>query len=636
MALAKVEKAQILAHASLKMRLLSALQEVGIVELSDVDREEFGLGFSPGDIFHLDHLIYRLKHGLDSLSRWEEKGFMEKLLAQKPVLSRKEREEVPHFPYQPVLDKIEKIEAERNDLLSRIKFLAKEIEFLLPLAGLDLPLSLFKSSNQLEILVGTMPLSQKEAFAEMAKDSGIWSEMIGEGKRNCILVLFFLKKEKEFFDERLKEFQFSLIYLAEPIFAKASGDDRVKDVVEKDHREIEKKKKEIAELDEEAKTMKTYRDKLAQLYDVLHNERERLSSSKFLGETEKAVYLEGWVRSSDVKTLKSILEPYAEESELLIRPPLEGEDPPVILENPKLVKPFEIITQLYGLPRRDSLDPTVLLAPFFFIFVGLCVSEAGYGLVVTLLSLLYMKFAKPKGGLLQFMKLLLLLGVSNIILGTLVGGWFGFPIRRLLLIDPLKNLLSFLGLALALGFIQVWLGTLLNLISGVKKKNYLQSICVQGGWLLLLPSLVAYFLTKQTLWGILALAGAAGIVFFAAPKRNPIARFFGGLYSLYDISKYIGDTLSYSRLLALGLATSVIAMVVNTLCQMALGIPWVGWLFAALIFVAGHLFNLVISFLGGFVHSMRLQFVEFFTKFYQSGGRPFKPFKLEGKFVEFL
>jgi V/A-type H+-transporting ATPase subunit I len=134
----------------------------------------------------------------------------------------------------------------------------------------------------------------------------------------------------------------------------------------------------------------------------------------------------------------------------------------------------------------------------------------------------------------------------------------------------------------------------------------------------------------------LTLLGAAGIVFFASPSRNPFARFFGGLYSLYGISRYLADVLSYSRLLALGLATTVIAMVVNTLCQTALGIPWVGWLFAALIFVGGHLFNLGISFLGAFVHSMRLQFVEFFSKFFISGGKPFRPFELESKYVDFI
>jgi V/A-type H+-transporting ATPase subunit I len=635
MSLAEVEKVQILAHASSKERLLSVLQESGLVELSDFDKHEFGLGLASADISGLDHLLHRLKHGLDFLSRWEEKGFLDKLLAQKPVLSRQDRENLLNFPYQPVLEEIEKIEAERNDLQSRTRFLEKEIEFLLPLVDLDLPLSFFKSSNRLEIQVGTMPLSQKEAFQEMAKDGPIWSQVVCEGGRNCVVLVFFLKEDKESFDDRLKELQFSVVYLAEPILAKAGAGDRVRDVIEKDHSEIRKKSAELAELDEKALALKGHRDTLARVCDVLQNERERLSSLFLLGETEKVVYLEGWVKSSEVKTLTSVLEPYADECEVLVRPPLEGEDPPVILENPKPAQPFEIITRLYGLPRRGAFDPTIALSPFFFVFVGLCVSEAGYGLVISLASLLYLKLARPRGGARLFGKLLFLLGISNIVLGTVVGAWFGFPIRQLLLIDPLKDPLKFLALSLALGFIQVWFGTLLHLLGELKKRNYAQAIFVQGGWLLLLPSLVGYFLTKQDLWAGLSLAGAAGVVFFASPKRNPLARFFGGLYSLYDISKYLGDTLSYSRLLALGLSTGVIAMVVNTLSKTALGIPWVGWLFAALIFVGGHLFNLAISFLGGFVHSMRLQFVEFFTKFFESGGRPFRPFKLEGKYVEF-
>ena len=143
-------------------------------------------------------------------------------------------------------------------------------------------------------------------------------------------------------------------------------------------------------------------------------------------------------------------------------------------------------------------------------------------------------------------------------------------------------------------------------------------------------------MTKHPAAGIAALVGASGIVFFAAPSRNPFSRFFGGLYSLYGISGYVSDTLSYSRILALGLSTGVIGMVINNLTQTAFRIPVAGWVLAPLIFVGGHLFNLGIGFLGGFVHSMRLQFVEFFTKFYKGGGRPFKPLRLENRYVEFV
>jgi len=310
---------------------------------------------------------------------------------------------------------------------------------------------------------------------------------------------------------------------------------------------------------------------------------------------------------------------------------------PVILDNPEVIKPFEVVTTLYGLPRPGGIDPTSYLAPFFFVFVGLCISEAGYGLVMALLSLLYLKKAEPKGGTKLFMTLLLYLGISNMIFGTLFGGWFGFPIKPLVLIDPIADPIPYLILSLALGFIQVMLSTFLSLVKDFREGNKVTAIAVKGGWLLLLPSLLFYFLLKQPpLLGILSLVGAAGIVFFSSPSRNILARFFNGLYALYGITSYFSDTLSYSRILALGLSTGVIAMVVNSLVQIAWGFPIIGWIIGILIFAGGHLFNLAIGLLGGFVHSMRLQFVEFFGRFYEAGGKPFQPVKLVNKYIEFI
>jgi V/A-type H+-transporting ATPase subunit I len=635
MGLATIERVEILAHASLKMTLLAALQETGILQLEEVRREDLGLSVSPAELTALDHILHRLKHGLDFLSRWEEKGFLDKIVAQKPALSADAREDLLRFSYLPVLEEIEKSEARRGDQLSHARFLEKEVEFVQPLAGLELPLTHFKSSNQVEIMLGTLPLARKDDFSALVEKNAAWSELVREEKRQAIFLLLILKKDRKMIEERLQELQFSPIFLAEPILARAAGNDRVRDIIEKIRREIEASREAIKALETEAAKLFVHREKLGQLYDIFYNERERLASSRLLGETEKVNFLEGWVRAADVPRLRRVLAPYADAVELYLRPPLPEEEPPVVLENPALARPFEVITRLYGLPQRGSIDPTLPLAPFFFIFVGLCLSEAGYGAIIALMSLIYMKFAKPKGNALLFVKLLFLLGISNIILGTLVGGWFGFPIRRLLLIDPLKDPMKFIILALVLGFIQVWLGTLLNMIGALRRKDYIQSILVQGGWMLLVPSLIVFSLTKNNVAGVLSLLGASGVVFFAAPKKNLFARFFGGLYSLYDISKYVGDILSYTRLFALGLSTSVIAMVVNTLAQTARGIPWIGWLVAGLVFLGGHLFNLAISFLGAFVHSMRLQFVEFFTRFFQPGGKAFRPFRMEGKFIDF-
>jgi V/A-type H+-transporting ATPase subunit I len=638
MAIAEVKKVQILAHAGVKMEILSSLQEEGLVQLDRANVEELELESSLQEMSHLEHHLHRISAALVYLSRWEEKGFVKKIFAQKPQIDRQKREEIIDFVFLPVLDKIEKLEAEKNELLSEIRFLENEVEFLSPLEGLELPVKSLEPTYSTEIILGSLPLSQEEAFKELAEKEAVWFEVTNRGKRIIYLFLIYPIAEKDYIQQILKDLNFARIYFTETMLNKADEKDKVKNVIEKIQEEIQEKKRKLAELEREGQALFIHREKLMLLHDVLLSEKEKIFSSRLLGETERVFYIEGWIRSSDAEKLKSKLQPYTNAIEIYSRAPLPEEEPPVILENPKSGKPFELVTKLYGLPQRGSFDPTLPMAPFFFLFVGLCVSEAGYGLLVALLSLLLIKFAKPKGGLLQFLKLFTLLGISTAVLGALIGGWFGFPVRRLMVLDPLQDPLSFLILALGLGFAQVWFGTLLNMISGIKNKLYLESIFAQGGWLLLLPS-VALFIypqTKQPIWGIFSLLGAAGIVLFGSPSRNPFARFFGGLYSLYGISRYLADVLSYSRLLALGLATSVIAMVVNTLCQTALGIPWVGWLLAALIFIGGHLFNLGISFLGGFVHSMRLQFVEFFSKFFKSGGKPFSPFELESKFVEFI
>ena len=636
MSIAEVQRIHVIAHSGVKLEVLSSLQEEGVVQVEKANFDELDLRSSSADIGKVEHLLYRLSHALTYLSQWEERGFAKRLFTQKPQLSQEKKKDILNFEYLPVLDDVENLEAEKNELLSEIRFLEKEKGSLSLLSGLELPLQSLKRTDSIEILIGSIPQSQYEDFLEISEEEAVWHEVINRDKRKLHLLLIYLKRDYEPVERILKDLDFAPHYLTEPVLTRADAEDTVDDIMRKIDQEIEEKKIKLEDLDKEGRRLSGHSEMLMFVHDILLNEKGKVLTSGLLGETERVFYLDGWIRSSDIEKLESRLEPYSGVIELYFRAPLPEEEPPVVLENPKPGKPFELITKLYGLPQRGSFDPTLPLAPFFFLFVGLCVSEAGYGLLVALLSFLYIKFAKPKGGLRQFLKLLGLLGVSTVILGTLVGGWFGFPVRKLMVMDPLQDPLSFLYLALALGFIQVWFGTLLNLITGIKNKLYLQSICVQGGWLLLLPSLVLFLGKKGSIWGIFTLVGAAGIVFFASPSRNPFARFFGGLYSLYDISRYLADVLSYSRLLALGLATTVIAMVVNNLCQTALGIPWVGWLVAALIFVGGHMFNLAISFLGGFVHSMRLQFVEFFSKFFKSGGSPFKPFELESKFVEFI
>jgi len=637
MAVAELQKVQIIGHSRIKKDFLSSLQEQGLIQIEKTDFDELGLNIPYQEESKIEHRLFQLSHVIDYLSKWEDKGLAEKILLEKPKLSISQRKEILEFDYVSVVEKAERLEKTRKDILSKNQYLAREKSILKPFESLDIPILQFKPTELIEMMLGSIPISELGNLKDIQEKQELWVNVIHQGKREVLILVIYLKEKKEEFEELLREMSFNPFYFSETVLDRAEESDLVTDVMEKIDQEIKKGEKQALEIDNQAEKLSVrYKEKLMLVYDSLLNERNKDKFFGYLGETKNVFFLDGWIQEKNIEKLKQKMKSYSESVEYFFRLPLPDDEPPVVLDNPPAGKPFEIVTKLYGLPTRGSLDPTMYLAPFFFVFLGLTVSEAGYGLVVTIISLLYLKFAKPKGGLRLFMKLLAIVGVANIFLGSMVGGWFGFPVPALMVIDPLNDPLSFLILSLVLGFIQVWFGTLLRMITDIKQKKYLKAIFVQGGWLALLPSLVLYFLTNAPIWGYVTIGGALGIVFFASPNRNPILRFFGGLYGLYDISRYLSDVLSYSRLLALGLATTVIAMVVNTLVESALGVPWIGWLFAALIFAVGHLFNLGISFLGGFVHSMRLQFVEFFSKFFDSGGQPFKAFELENEYTEFI
>ncbi len=635
MSVSPVSKVHIFVHSGRKAELMPVLQEAGLVHLEETKFEGIDLRRTAVDASDSDRTLARLKHALDVFAAMDETPGLKRLLRPKPELSLKARSGALNRGYGRVLDELERLESERNALSAEMRLLDKEADFLEPLRDIVLPLEAFRGTRTAEVRLVVVPAAEAERLEEKAAEGPFWFEVVSRDKRSCRVVAIFPRESVEEAETVLEELGAVQVDLDARVAAAVPGE-RIEDLFAANRLERDRKASSAAGLEADIRALAVHAPALMPVYDVLMNEREMLLADRLLGETEAVSCIEGWVRVADRARLEKKVAEVSDAAQVCFREPLPDEEPPVFLDNPKAARPFEIITNLYGLPERGYLDPTLPLAPFFFIYVGLCVSEAGYGFLVALLSFLYLKLARPRGGARQFAILALYLGISNIIFGTLFGGWFGFPIKSLLLIDALKDPIPFLGLSLGLGFVQVWFGTFLSMIGGLRNKAYLEAIFVKGGWLLLLPSLILYFVTKHPVAGVAALVGAGGVVFFAAPSRNPFSRFFGGLYSLYGISGYVSDTLSYSRILALGLSTGVIGMVINNLTQTAFRIPVAGWVLAPLIFVGGHLFNLGIGFLGGFVHSMRLQFVEFFTKFYKGGGRPFKPLRLENKYVEFV
>ncbi|MGB6866151.1 MAG: hypothetical protein WBE11_10710, partial [Candidatus Aminicenantaceae bacterium] len=384
MGVSKVQKVEIVAHSGMKKALLSLLQEEGVVHIEQTRTEELGLTCSSTDVTDLDHRLYRLKHALDYLANFKDEKLSKKLFGQKPQVSRSERTDVLKLDYISLLDRIEQNESDKNNLSSHLKYLEREKEWLEPLSDLEIPIKSIQSTETTHIILGFLSLPQLEGIESLAEQGALWYSIIQKGKRYVYLLLVYLQSESDFFEESLRVLDFHPVYFTDTVLERAEDDDRVEDVLVKIAREEERTRKEIEDLSNEAKRLCVHCEELMRVHDVLMNERRKDLSSRMLGETERVSYLEGWVLTKDMERLLAKLEPFAENIECYFRDALPEEDPPVELQNPKVDQPFELITKLYALPKTGTLDPTPYLTPFFFIFVGLTVSEAGYGFLVTL------------------------------------------------------------------------------------------------------------------------------------------------------------------------------------------------------------------------------------------------------------
>ena len=350
----------------------------------------------------------------------------------------------------------------------------------------------------------------------------------------------------------------------------------------------------------------------------------------------------GWVLEDKKEELQKNLSGTISHSHLEFLENASEDDPPIQLRNSSATSPFSVLTGLYGFPKHFEADPTPLLAPFFFVFFGLCLTDSGYGLLLAIffgLGLLKMSLGPTAK---NFFRLLFLGGISSLIFGAFVGGWMGNTLKILpeslsfldrwassfLVLDPIKNPVPFLILSLVLGVIQIYAGLVAKFIATKSRKGLREAALEEGVEIFLLSGFLFFGLSGAgLLTGILvplanwtaALAIVVTVFVRGRGRKNVFTKLGMGLLSVYGLVNYLGDILSYSRLFALGLATGVIAVVVNTFTE---------------ILGQVHAFNLVISSLGAFIHSARLQYVEFFSKFYEGGGRVIDPFRSATRYVD--
>ncbi|MCK4777615.1 MAG: V-type ATP synthase subunit I [Actinomycetia bacterium] len=654
MAVAEIKKTYILALKSEKDEIITKLKDSGIVQIEKIDSEiknegELLLSLVEPDIHRFQSRTSQVAFLLKFLGNFKEKkeGMFAALTGKKIVIKKKDFEKIEaEFKLKELYENCEDLEVELNSLRTKIAQLNSDIKELLPWKDLDIN---FKQSGELkncQVFFGKINKRQvEEVIGYLSKSKYIDYEIVSQNTKETFLSFLCHLKYCEEAVLEIGKIGFNQIQLS----IKESS---VKNRIEVYEKEILSSEQLMEKIEKKARTLLKNESKLLTLQDYYSNELVRLESEKNILITEAAFLIQGWIKASDEKKLKKLLEKNNCEIEIL--KPSKDEEPPIFLNNKKLIQPFEVLTELYGMPNYREIDPTPFLAPFFIVFFGICLGDVGYGLILMISSLLMMKKLNFKEQGKRFLTILFYGGFVAILFGIATGGWFAISmenlpifLRKLVLLDPLSETGPnvFLVISLFLGLFQLLVGVAMEMFDNFRKKKFLDGFLDQGPIMMFIPgaTLLVMWLFQgmsgapKPFWAdigvfLFSLSSLMIILFSNRESGGFIGRIIGGIYSLYGMTSYISDAVSYARLMALGLATMLVGWAVNIMVGLVFtSLPVIGFIGAAVIFVFGHIVNLVISLIGSFVHPLRLQYVEFFTKFFENGGSKFNPLKIETK-----
>lgn len=633
MAVIPVQKVYITFHKSEKEKILEKLQDSGILHISDIGedvRKEFDVYDKEEEKVEksLEDRVKSLERIIEVLEKYTKpKGFLESLFEKKEEVPKEELlKTVSSIKIDEKLQELNALIQDNVFLETRLKNLYTQVEFLKPWEGLNLSLDTFtKGYGRIKFLAGKI----NSRYIDEIKD--ISFEKVYESSKFVYIIIASFEEDLDEIKKKLALYEFEQVEFHGYKFTPS----KELSLINKEIEVLEEEKRIIDKLfREHAENLSTYRMLHDYYLSILDRE---LVDAKGV-ETESATFITGWVEKRNIKKLEGVLSEFETVSLLKIEPD-KNENVPIFLENKKVVWPFETLVRLYGLPNYREPDPTLIMAPFFAIFFALCLTDAGYGIVLMLLSYYLMK--KIKAGYDLFWTLFIG-GFATIFAGAITGGWFG-NIQNLwhgfnafrdkfLLFDPMSEPMKFFALALGLGYLQIIVGLLVGFYKKVKNGDLFDGLFNEIAWVGILITLPIGVYLKISIFNYIAIGFATLILLFSAKSKNLIVRVLKGAYNLYGGIGLIGDLLSYVRLMALGIVTAGIAMAVNILTKLVFGIPYLGYILAPLVFLGGHAFSVFVNVMGAFVHSLRLQYVEFFSKFYENGGKPFIPFSWKGKY----
>jgi len=648
MAIAQMAKVIIVSHRSQASELLEALQHEGICHILNADeailsRDFPELGAAAERPKDIEGLLNRLEKSIAFLKNYAQaqKGLASALSPRTVVDVQSYKKVVSDREILKTIDKSEQLDASIEKTKSEIENLQGTLEMLTPWASLETPVEEIGRLSQATCWTGLLPVQLFEQTREKLSESGAAIQQIGKTTNKSACLIVALKENADDVQKLLRSAEF------EPVsFEPMTG--TVADLIGEHSQKLEQAENQSQSQVDNAAGLSENLLKLEILYDHHKNLLGREQAKDTAPATECTVLLEGWVKKNDYAKLAKIVSGF-EASSLTKIEPAEDEEIPVEIENKRAIKPFEVITRLYGMPQHFEVDPTVFLAPFFALFFGLCLTDAGYGLLIIALMVFFIK--KMQGD----KKLMWMLGIcagATVLAGALTGGWFGDgvqqfvpalkPLReKMMLFDPLEKPMTFFILALGLGYFQIIAGLFIGFGHSIKRRDYISAICDYLSWLVMINSIVVFLAGKfgvipshiANIFGLIALVPASIILLFSQREGGWGGRIGMGLYNLFSTIFYMGDVLSYLRLMALGMVTAGLAMAINVIVMICGKIPYIGILIAVLVFVGAHTFNLAINALGAFVHTLRLQYVEFFPKFFVGGGKQFQPLSKQYKHI---
>lgn len=520
---------------------------------------------------------------------------------------------------------------------------------LLPWHKLDIPLNT-KDTKTTAVFIGTLPgqytdIALSEAIAKENSELEFEFEIqYSEKNMTCVVILTPIG-QKSSAEQVLRNIGF-----AKPM-SPTSHTPKIKS-----QRLEEKSKKLYEETEKAEKEIASYADRRNDIRNTMDYFRIRADKYNVICELDhsRSVFvISGYIPEEDCEKLEQLCNRVAT---CFVEFFDAGDDAPIKLKNNRFAEPAQGIVNMYSPPSHGDIDPTPLLAFFFYFFFGMMFSDAGYGLIMIIAIGIVLKIFKPDTQMRNNLKLFQYCGVSTLIWGLIYGSIFGdapvviynhFTGAELTMadilpwpiLDPQKDALTLMIISIAFGLIHILVGMGCKFYVCFKQKDYKAAFFDTGLWMLMLVGFAVLAVGIATTPVVLytgagiAVACAVGLVLTQGRDKKGFGKVIGGLASLYDITSYVSDLLSYSRLLALGLTTGVMAQVFNMLATM-FGTSWIGSIFMVVILIAGHAINIGLNALGSYVHTMRLQYVEMFSKFYDGGGKQFEPFSLNSKYIK--